>query len=86
MLETITIAKVANVLGLVGVALILLTYFLLQTNKMDAHKFNYSFFNLSGSALIVFSLFYNWNLPSFIVESVWSLISLYGLIKFFLVK
>jgi len=72
-----------DVVGIVGVAMVLVTYFLLQSEKIDAKGFLYSFLNFLGALLIVYSLLYNWNLASFIIEIVWVLISLYGLRKWY---
>ncbi|MBE0513335.1 hypothetical protein [Sulfurimonas sp.] len=72
-----------DVVGIVGVAMVLATYFLLQSEKIDAKGFLYSFLNFLGALLIVYSLLYNWNLASFIIEIVWVLISLYGLKKWY---
>lgn len=72
-----------DVIGIVGVAMVLVTYFLLQSEKIDSKGFLYSFLNLFGALLIVYSLLYNWNLASFIIEIFWVLISLYGLKKWY---
>ena len=72
-----------DVVGIVGVAMVLATYFLLQSEKIDSKGFLYSFLNLLGALLIVYSLLYNWNLASFIIEFFWILISLYGLRKWY---
>ena len=74
---------IIDAIGIVGVAMVLATYFLLQSEKIDAKGFLYSFLNLLGALLIVYSLLYNWNLASFIIEVVWVLISLYGLLKWY---
>lgn len=73
-----------DLLGLIGVAIILITYFLTQTGRLAPEQFAYSFANLSGSSLILFSLFFDWNLSAAIVEASWALISLYGVARYFL--
>jgi hypothetical protein len=72
-----------DVVGIVGVAMVLATYFLLQSERIDSKGFLYSFLNLLGALFIVFSLLYSWNLASFIIEFFWILISLYGLKKWY---
>jgi hypothetical protein len=72
-----------DVVGIVGVAMVLATYFLLQSEKIDSKGFLYSFLNLLGALLIVYSLLYSWNLASFIIEFFWILISIYGLKKWY---
>jgi hypothetical protein len=67
-----------NILGLVGVTIILVTYFLLNTNKLSADNLNYQLLNFFGSWLILFSLIVNWNLASFVIEIFWILISMIG--------
>jgi hypothetical protein len=68
-----------NLAGMAGVALILVSYLLLQTGRMRASQPRYSLANAAGAALILFSLMYEFNLSAAIVESFWLLISLYGL-------
>ena len=70
----------ANAVGLVGVVLFLLAYTLLQFRKIKSESVTYSLMNLLGAVLILFSLLYAWNLPSFILESAWALVSIYGLV------
>lgn len=72
-----------DVVGIVGVAMVLATYFLLQSEKIDSKGFLYSFLNFFGALLIVYSLLYSWNLASFIIEFFWILISLYGLKRWY---
>ncbi|MBS4068532.1 MAG: hypothetical protein WC279_11465 [Sulfurimonas sp.] len=72
-----------DVVGIVGVVIVVITYFLLQSEKIDSKGFLYSFLNAVGSLLVVYSLLYNWNLASFILEFFWILISLYGLRKWY---
>lgn len=68
-------------LGNVGVVLILLSYLLLQIEKMSATSLLYSLVNALGAGLILVSLLHDFNLSAFIVEVVWLLISVYGLTR-----
>lgn len=76
------IAMVYNGIGGIGVISCLVGYFLLQTHKLTAKHISYILLNLFGSAMIIFSLFFAWNLPSFLVEICWLLISLLGLYNY----
>lgn len=76
-----SIATIANIIGNIGVFIILLTYFLLQSNRLSSETIFYSFANAVGSAMILFSLFFAWNTPAALVEAVWVIISCYGLFK-----
>lgn len=73
--------KLPDLLGIVGVVIILLYYFLLQIGKCPANSLNFSLANFIGSALLLFSLWFNWNLASVVIEISWLFISLYGLIR-----
>ena len=73
-----------DLIGSVGVGLIILTYILLQTEKIKSESLSYSVLNGLGAGLIVFSLIYNFNFSAFVVESLWVLISLYGVGKYLL--
>lgn len=81
-MDTLTI----DIIGILGVAIVVVAYFLLQSEKIDPKGFLYSFFNAVGSLLILYSLLYNWNLASFIIEFIWILISLYGLRRWYINK
>ena len=72
--------------GSIGVFTIILTYVLLQTERQRSEQLIYSVLNGLGAALIVFSLLYSFNFSAFVVESLWVLISIYGIIKYFLKK
>jgi len=68
-----------NIVGNFGVFLILTAYFSLSLGKLTSKGMLYSFINLCGSLFIGISLFYNFNLPSVVIEVCWSSISLFGL-------
>jgi hypothetical protein len=73
-----------DVIGSTGVGIIILTYIFLQLERIKSESLIYSVLNGLGAALIVFSLFYSFNFSAFIVESLWVLISIYGIVKYFL--
>ncbi len=75
------ILSIPNLAGLLGVACIVLFYFLIQTERISADRLIYSAGNGIGAALILFSLIFEFNLPSFIFESIWLTISIYGIAK-----
>jgi hypothetical protein len=67
-----------NTVGTLGVACILGAYFLLQTERTYANHWVYNALNLAGAFMILFSLIFDFNLPSFIVETSWIIITLIG--------
>ena len=72
-----------DIVGSLGVAIIILTYILLQTERIKSESLLYSVLNGLGAGLIVFSLFYSFNFAAFVVEALWVLISLYGVFRYF---
>ena len=72
-----------DLIGLTGVALLIITYALLQLDKIDPKGFWYSFNNLIVAILVTVSLIYTPNLASIVIEIFWFLISLYGVVMFF---
>ncbi len=70
-----------DLVGNLGVMLVLGTYLFVQMGRMDMRRAAYSLANGAGALLIIVSLVYNFNLSSFVIEIVWLLISLYGLIR-----
>jgi hypothetical protein len=73
-------------IGNVGVGLIILTYVLLQLEKLKSESLLYSSLNALGASLIIVSLLFNFNFSAFIVEFFWVLISLFGVTRYFLRK
>ena len=72
-----------DLLGIIGVVLIIATYMLLQLEKLSATSFLYSATNGLGASLILVSLIYEFNLSAFIIEAFWLLISIYGIVRYF---
>lgn len=75
-----------DVVGLVGIGLIVLAYFLLQTERITSVQLSYPLLNLIGALLHLFSLLYAWNWASVVIEVFWIAISVYGLWKVFSFK
>lgn len=72
-----------DILGTLGVAIIILTYVLLQIERVRSDQLIYSLLNAVGAALILVSLYFDYNFPSVVVEFFWLLISLFGIGKYF---
>ena len=72
--------------GTIGTAVIIVTYILLQTERIKSSSLIYSLLNAAGAAMIIVSLLFSFNFSAFIVEFFWLLISLFGIVKFFLQK
>ena len=76
--------SIYDVLGNIGVFLIILTYFLLQIRKLTSESLLYSVLNALGASLIIVSLLFDFNLSAFIVEAFWVIISLIGIGTYYL--
>lgn len=72
-----------DILGTLGVAVIVLTYVLLQIERVRSDQLIYSVLNAIGAALILVSLYFDYNFPSVVVEFFWLVISLFGIGKYF---
>lgn len=67
-----------DLLGNLGVLLILGSYLLLQLQRISATSRSYSAVNAVGALCIVISLTREFNLSAFVIEFAWFLISVYG--------
>ena len=70
-----------DLVGNIGVTMILIAYLMLQTGRIEAQSIRYSVVNAVGAGLIVASLSVDFNLSAFIVEAAWATISLYGIAR-----
>lgn len=68
-----------DVLGNIGVLLIVSSYFWLQLGRVSGQSPFYSLINGAGAALVLVSLYFEFNLSAALVESFWLLISIMGL-------
>jgi hypothetical protein len=69
--------------GVVGVALIVGAYLLLQLGRLRSTALCYSALNGVGASLVVLSLLFNFNLSAFLVEAFWVVISAIGVVRYF---
>lgn len=76
----------ADIAGGLGVLLVMVAYFLLQKEVISEISGWYLGINLVGPMLIMLSLLQNWNLPVFLLEAAWALISIYGIYKHIYLK
>ena len=70
-----------DLVGNIGVFMILIAYFLLQFNRINNQSLSYNLMNLGGAFLVLVSLYFDFNLSAFVIEFFWLLISLYGTYK-----
>ncbi len=69
-------------IGNVGVFLIIISYLLLQLNKLSSKHISYSVMNLLGASLVVISLIESFNMSAFVIEVFWVGISLVGIVNY----
>jgi hypothetical protein len=67
--------------GLIGVALTLLAYFLLQAGRVRGDGVLYQWMNALGAAGVLLSLAFAFNLSAFIMEFLWLVISIFGIVR-----
>ena len=70
--------EIHNLVGGIGVVVLLATYLLLQLNRIEAKSLLYSQLNALGSGLLLVSLAFDFNLSAVMIESSWLVISLIG--------
>lgn len=71
----------SNHIGIVGVILTLMAYFLLNMNRLTSNSLVYVWLNLIGSIFLLYSLLFHWNLSSVVIEIAWISISIIGLYR-----
>ena len=74
---------IPDIVGLVGVALLIVTYAMLQFDRIDPKGFWYSFNNMVVAVLVTVSLLYSFNLASMVIEVFWFSLSVYGIWNYY---
>lgn len=72
---------ISNAVGLFGVVMVMVAYLLLTVGRWTADLLRYHMFNFLGALFLLFSLFFDWNLPSVVIQIAWMLISLVGMYR-----
>jgi hypothetical protein len=72
--------------GNVGVVVLMITYLMLQLNKLSSDGLAYSVLNAVGASFIVVSLLFDFNLSALLMEVFWVLISFVGIYRYFRLK
>ena len=67
--------------GSFGVAFIIAAFLLLQLERLTSNSLAYLLANVLGAGLILVSLFFEFNLSAFLMETFWLGISLLGLAR-----
>ena len=75
-----------DLVGNIGVVLLMIAYLMLQLNKLSSNSLAYSLLNAIGASLIIVSLLYDFNLSALVMEVFWVLISFLGIYRYFRLK
>ena len=75
-----------DLVGNIGVVILMITYLMLQLNKLSSDSLAYSVLNAAGAVLIVISLLFDFNLSALLMEVFWVLISFVGIYRYFRLK
>ena len=75
-----------DLVGNIGVIILIITFLMLQLNKIPSDGLAYSVLNAAGASLIVVSLLFDFNLSALLMEVFWVLISFVGIYRYFRLK
>lgn len=70
-----------DIIGTIGVGLILLAYFLNTAKMLERNKRAFYVMNIIGASLACYASFLIDYFPFVILEGTWTLVSIYGLMK-----
>lgn len=70
-----------DIINTIGAAMILLAFFLLMLKKISATSNSYLLLNIAGAGLTCYGAFLLGTIPFVVLEGVWCLVAVYGLIK-----
>jgi hypothetical protein len=73
-------------IGFIGVTILLLAFLLNLTGKIKQNDLSYIVMNIIGAGLAGFASYLISYVPFIILEGVWTLVSIYGLINYFIRK
>ena len=70
-----------DIVGFIGTLVLIAAYFANQQRWLRSDDWRFPAANLAGAVLILFSLLFEWNFPSVVIEVFWIAISLWGVGK-----
>jgi predicted membrane protein len=73
---------ITDAVGMLGTMLVVLAFFLLQLERTNPKGLSYNLLNLLGALFLLFSLCFNFNLASFVIELFWIAASLIGMWRY----
>ena len=73
---------IADAIGMLGTAMVLAAFYMQQLEYADSKGLSYNLINLVGALLLLISLWFHFNLASFVIEIFWIAASLIGLWKY----
>lgn len=71
-----------DVIGFIGVTILLIAYFLNMTNKIEKDSLAYLQMNFFGAGLACLASVLMKYLPFIILEGCWTIVSAFGLLKY----
>ncbi len=75
--------RISDLVGSIGVAILLIAFILILTNKISKKGLLYLLMNLIGSGLAAFAPFLIHYTPFIVLEISWMVASLFGLWKYY---
>jgi hypothetical protein len=67
---------------MLGTVMVVTAYLLMQLDRVDPKGLSYNLINLTGAILLLVSLWFHFNLASFVIEIFWIAASLIGVWKY----
>ncbi len=86
MRDVLNSLTIVDAVGSAGALVVVAAYFATQMRMMNSDDLAFPVINLLGSVLIAYSLLYNFNLASMLIEGFWIIISVIGIIQYFRLK
>jgi paired small multidrug resistance pump len=75
--------SIFTIIGLFGVATVLVAYAMMTAGKWSAHSARYQWLNVVGTSGILLSLVASWNLPAFVANVAWIMIGVVSLVRIY---
>lgn len=70
-----------DLVGLLGTAIVVGSYFMLQSGRLSGTSLTYQWLNIAGSGCILVSLVGGFNVAVALLQCTWIAISVYGIVR-----